>query len=94
MQNEIVDFRYSDRDFIAYLMTIGMKYTHIEVAKDRSGKPKAFVYFRDTKDNLIKLLDEYKNNSITINLNELATNKGKIHKILKAEILKYQANNL
>lgn len=85
-------FRYSDRDFAAYLMTIGFDFKEIEVTRDRkTGKPKVFIHFEGLRDELIKLYDDYQEKEIRINLHRLSNNKIKLNKFIQSEILKYQA---
>jgi hypothetical protein len=89
---EHVVFRYSDRDFAAYLMTIGMNFKEIEVTYDKKfGKPKAFVHFEGNKEQLINLHKAYEEQEIAINLHKLSVNKAKINKLIQSEILKLQA---
>jgi glutaredoxin-related protein len=89
-----VNFRYSDTDFIAYLMTLNYQYKDIEIIRDRNKQLKAYVHFEGNKDELIKIQNEYKNGLANANILYFSNNRKKITKILKSEILKYQANNI
>lgn len=92
---EKVDFRYSDVDFISYLLTIGYEYSYIEVVRDnRINKLKGYVHFHEDKDELLSIFEDYQNEKISENVMKLKNNRKKITKYIKAEILKYQANNL
>lgn len=89
-----VNFRYSDTDFIAYLLTLGYVYSEIEVVRDKNKQLKAFVHFQGEKEELIKIQNDYKNGLLIGNIVNFSNNRKKITKIIKSEILKYQANNL
>lgn len=91
---EKVNFRYSDTDFIAYLTTIGCKYNNIEIVKTQNGKLKAFLYFEDLKDVLLKLYNDYKNGKAIVDPFDYSINRRKINKLIKVELLKFQVNNL
>jgi hypothetical protein len=92
---EKVDFRYSDIDFISYLVTIGYEYTHIEVVRDnRTNKLKGYVHFFEDKNELMSIFEDYKNEILTGNIVQLRDTRKKIHKFIKSEILKYQAERL
>jgi hypothetical protein len=94
MQNEIVNYRYSDTNFISYLMTLGVPYTRIEINRDRNKQLKAYVYFQEEKNKLIDLYEQFQNESVTINLFQFCNNRKKISKIIKAELLKFQISAL
>ena len=89
-----VNFRYSDTDFIAYLMTLNYEYNDIEVVRDELGRLKAFVHFNGEKDTLIDLYDKYMNGRVKCNIMEFSQNRRKIVKLIKSEILQYQASNI
>ena len=40
-----VNFRYSDTNFISYLITLGYKYNNIEITKDKDYGIKVFLLF-------------------------------------------------
>lgn len=89
-----VNFRYSDTDFIAYMITLGYEYKNIEIVRDKRNKLKAFVYFSGDKNELINLQNEFKNGKAIINPLDFSINRKKISKLIKSELLKYQAENL
>jgi hypothetical protein len=89
-----VNFRYSDTDFIAYLMSLGYQFGDIEIIRDRNKQLKAYVHFEGNKDDLIRIQDDYHNGLANANILIFSNNRKKITKILKSEILKYQANNI
>ncbi|WEG18465.1 hypothetical protein PQ478_08275 [Alkalihalophilus pseudofirmus] len=91
---EKVNFRYSDSYFIGFLMTIGYEHNHIEVNKDRNGNIKTFVHIEGIKDDLIDLFNDFQNGNASVNPKSYATNIKKIKKLIAAEQLKYQANQL
>lgn len=89
-----VNFRYSDTDFIAYLISIGHEYNNIEITRDKNKQLKAFVYFQGNKEDLIRLQNNYKNGLVEANILEFANNRKKMVKIIKTELLNHQINNL
>jgi hypothetical protein len=89
-----VDFRYSDSDFVAYLLSLGYQFTEIEVTRDRNGKLKAFIHFIEERDLLISLNDEFKRGKAIINPLVYAIQRKKINKIIKSKLLEYQAKRL
>lgn len=89
-----VNFRYSDTDFIAYLLTLGYKHNQIEVQRDRYNKIKAFVYFEENKEQLLKLSNQYQNGSLNVNVLEFTKNRRRITKLIKSAIFKYQAQEI
>ena len=89
-----VDFRYSDTDFCAYLMTIGYKHKQIEIVRDNFNKLKAFVYFSGDKETLIDLYDKYRSGDVTCNVIDFSKNRKKIIKLIKSEILQYQVSSM
>ena len=94
MQNEIVDYRYSDTDFIAYLLTLGLEYDFIEVTRDRSKQLKGYVHFKGEKSKFIELHEKFQNENVDINLIQFCNLRKKISKIIKAELLRHQAQSL
>jgi hypothetical protein len=92
---EKVDFRYSDVDFVSYLLTLGYEYTDIEIIRDnRTNKLKGFVHFNENKLDLINIFEQYQNENVSANVIKLKNNRKKITKLIKAEILKYQASKM
>lgn len=89
-----VNFRYSDTDFIAYMMTLGYEYKNIEVTRDRQNKLKAFVYFSGDKNELINLQEQFKNGKAIVNPLNFSINRKKISKLIRSELIRYQAEQL
>lgn len=89
-----VDFRYSDTDFVSYLLSVGYKHTSIEITKDHKDRPKAFVHFYEDKTELLNRLVEYKESSVKIDPLSFSANRRSINKLIKAEILKYKSSNI
>ena len=89
-----VNFRYSDTDFIAYMITLGYEYNNIEVTTDKRNKLKAFVYFLGDKNKLINLQEQFKNGKAMVNALDYSLNRKKINKLIKSELLRYQAKRL
>jgi hypothetical protein len=89
-----VNFRYSDSDFIAYLLSLGYTFHEIEVTKDRNNKYKAFAHFCEDKETLLSLFETFKNGEASIDPLQFSINRKKINKIIKSEILKFQVENL
>lgn len=93
--SEKVDFRYSDVDYAAYLLTIGYEYTYIEVVRDnRTRKLKGFIHFYEDKEELLSLYNEYRNEQVVANVVKLKNNRKKLTKLINSEILRHQANSL
>jgi hypothetical protein len=91
---ETVTYRYSDVDFVAYLLVNGYKYDRIEVTRDRNKNLKGYVHFTGDKEILLSYFNQYQEGKATANVLELKSNRKKISKLIKSEILKYQASNL
>lgn len=91
---ETVTFRYSDVDFISYLMANGFNYDKIEVTRDRNKNLKGFVHFTGDKEILISYFNTYHEGKAVGNVLELKSNRKKISKLIQSEILKFQASNL
>lgn len=91
---ETVTYRYSDVDFISYLLVSGFDYDKIEITRDRNKNLKGFVHFTGDKDILITYFNDYQEGKAIGNILELKTHRKKISKLIKSEILKYQASNL
>lgn len=89
-----VNFRYSDTDFVAYLLSLGYKYTKIETTKDRRDRLKVFFYFSEDKSLLLDLQEKYNSNLAKVEPVSLLTNRKRISKLIKSEILRYQATEL
>jgi len=89
-----VNFRYSDTDFIAYLITLGYQYNKIEIIRDRNKQLKAFVYFIGEKDDLLQIQEEFKNGLVSVNILEFIRNRKIMVKLIKTAILQYQAKNM
>ena len=90
----LVNFRYSDTDFIAYLMTLGFTYNKIEVERTREKKLKAYVYFAGEKNDLIQIQENYKNGLAQCNILDFSINRKIIVKLIKSELLQYQVKNI
>lgn len=95
MQNEKVIYRYSDNDFVAYLIMNDYKMKSIDITKDKRhfNRIKAYVNIEGNKNDLIKLHNDYKNNLLTVNLIEFSKSFKYVNKIIKQEIKKYKSNN-
>lgn len=87
MQKNIVDYRYSDLDFVAYLMTLGHKPKEIELKRKEWGT-KIFIHFSEEKGILEKIYEQYIANEIMVNLTDLFTNRKQLIKSIKAEQVK------
>jgi len=86
-----VNFRYSDTNFISYLITLGYKYNNIEITKDKHDKIKVFVHFMGEKDELINLYNNFINDNANINVLSFSKNRKQISKTIREEISKYEA---
>lgn len=88
MQKELTDFRISDSDLCAYLMTKGYEPISIEVKEDKrhANRLKAFTHFLGSKEDFITLQNDYENNKVHINLKEFSIARQKINKLIKNEL--------
>ena len=86
-----VNFRYSDTNFISYLITLGYKYNNIEITKDKDYGIKVFIHFIGEKEELINLYNNFINDNANINVLSFSKNRKQISKIIRAEIAKYEA---
>ena len=86
-----VDFRYSDTNFISYLITLGYKYNNIEITKDKDYRIKVFVHFTGEKEKLINLYNDFINDKANINVLSFSKNRKQISKTIREEIVKYEA---
>ena len=86
-----VNFRYSDTNFISYLITLGYKYNNIEITKDKGNKIKVFVHFIGEKEELIKLHNNFINDNANINVLSFSKNRKQISKTIREEIEKYES---
>jgi len=85
-----VNFRYSDTNFISYLITLGYKYNNIEIKKDKDYGIKVFVHFKGEKEELINLYNNFINDNANINVLSFSKNRKQISKTIRAEIAKYE----
>ena len=86
-----VDFKYSQSELVAYLITKGYKISYIEIKKnDRYiNNYKVFITICGEKENLISLENEFKTNSnINICMKDYINNLSKIKKIIINKINK------
>jgi len=86
-----VNFRYSDTNFISYLITLGYKYNKIEITKDKNNKLKVFIHFKGEKEELINLHNNFINDNANINVLSFSKNRKQISKTIREEIVKYEA---
>lgn len=91
--SEQVSYRYSDIDFISYLMCNGLTYERIEIAKDKQNRLKGFVYFAYDKDLLLNYFNKYRQGEAVANVTDLKSNRKRISMLIKSEIIKYQIKN-
>jgi hypothetical protein len=89
-----VNYRYSDSDFIAYLLSLGYEYQEIEITRDKGGRFKAFAYFHEDKEALLSQFETFRNGEAIIDPLQYSINRKKINKIIKSEILKFQVEQL
>ena len=86
-----VEFKYSQSELVAYLITKGYKISNIEIKKnDRYiNNYKVFFTICGEKENLISLENEFKTNSnINICMKDYINNLSKIKKIIINKINK------
>lgn len=90
----MVNFRYSDTDFIAYLFSVGYNQNKIEVTRDRNNQLRVYFYFLGEKEDLINKFKNYEDGKLEGNIKKFCVNRRVITKMIKSELLKYQANEL
>lgn len=85
------NFRVSDSDFSAYLLSIGYKPVYIEVKEDKKqiNKYKAFVHFEGDKNTMISLQKLYELGDIEINLRKFSSSRQEINRLVKSAIRIY-----
>ncbi len=81
-----VDYRYSDSDFVSYLLTLGYKYTWIEVTNKPTGELRAFVHFNENKDELLENYKSYKDGNVRIDILEFSKFRRVLNKAIKLEL--------
>lgn len=91
MQENLVDFRYSDLDFIGYLLLLGYEHTHIEVVTDDVVGYKGFVHFEENKSDLLKHYHEYMEGKAVASIYDMKNKRTNVMRLIKAEIIKYKA---
>lgn len=89
-----VNYRYSNTDFVAYLISIGYKPESIEVIRDRYNQIRAFVHFLGDKETFITLQRRFEKGDIEGNIVNFCLSRQRITKQIKAEILNFQASGL
>lgn len=87
---QLVDFRYSDTDFVSYLMTLGYIHHSIEITVDRFSKYRAFVHFYENREDLLRHFNNYKNKNVNIDIQNFSNMRKKITKLIKSEISNFQ----
>lgn len=92
--SQIVDFRYSDTDYVAFLATLGIEHDYIEVIDGTNGKPKAYLHIKGEKKKLLQLFDDYKQGNTLVKPLEYSLHRARLNRLVKAEVLKYQASKL
>lgn len=73
-----VNYRYSDSSFCAYLKYLGYSPISYDIVEKRGNKPKVFIHFKGDKDELINILNDYKENKVNININEYSNCKSEV----------------
>jgi len=85
------EFRTSDSDLSAYLITLGYEPCNIEIKKDKrhGDRLKVFTHFDGTMEELVKIQKECEDNKINIDLKKFSIARQRINKIINIEIDKY-----
>lgn len=96
MQNEIVNFKYSDSDFVTCLILNGYKVNYIEISEDKrnGNRLKAYSHITGNKEELIKYYNSYINGDIRVNPREFSLERKKLNKLIKIELEKYKLHKL
>ena len=74
----IVQYRFSDPNFVAYLITIGYVYDKIETTFTNKSGARTFVYFTAEAENLLSEQEKYKTELIPVNLETYSKNRKQI----------------
>lgn len=92
MENK-VDFRFSDSDLAAYLLTLGYEPTYIEIVQDKKhgNRLKGFTHFEGDKEEFIKIQQNYRNKTIELNLTEFSIARRKVNKLIKEKINEFKS---
>jgi hypothetical protein len=94
MLNEKVDFRFSDSDFVTYLIINGYEPTSIEIINDkRHNRLKAFTHFIGEKETFIKFQNEYENDNLLVNPKEFSKARKQLNLKIKEHLNQYRKDN-
>ena len=87
----MINFKYSNSELVAYLLTKGYVINNIEVKNNKRyiNKYKVFFSIKGKKEELIKIEKEFKNkNTINICMQEYINNLYKVKKIIHEKLNK------
>lgn len=85
------DLRFSDSDFVTYLILQGYNYTDIEITYDKKhNKLKAFTHFQEDKEVLIKLHNDYNDGKLLVNPKDFTFIRKKLNNEIKIKLNKYR----
>lgn len=88
-----VQQRYRDIDFVAYLLTIGLKYDKIETVYTTNSGKKTFVYFTGEKEMLVQYKNDFMNAKVVVNAFEFAKNRRYISREIRKSYDSFGSNN-
>lgn len=79
----LVQFRYSETDFVAYLVAIGYKIIKIETTFSKTSGKRTFAFIEGEQDKLISLYEEYKNGFLDVNVSDFIKARRYVSKQMK-----------
>ena len=95
MNNNIVDFRFSDTDFATYLALKGFTPIYVEVIFDKKHeKLKAFTHFKEDRAVLIELQHKYRDGDAIVNLRQFSSKRKELNNIIRNKLNEYRLNNI
>jgi len=89
----LVQYRYSETDFVAYLLTLGLEYDKIETCWSTTSGKKTFAYFTFDMDKLIQYQNEFASGLATVNALLYAKNRKSVAKEMRESFNSFVSNN-
>jgi hypothetical protein len=89
----LVQHRYSETDFVAYLLALGFKYDKIETCKSTKSGKKTFAYFTGEEEELIRLQNDFHSGHAIIYALEFAKQRRIVAKKMRESFIQFKSNN-
>lgn len=89
----LVQHRYSETDFVAYLLALGLKYDKIETCKSAKSGKKTFAYFTGEEEELIHLQHDFNSGCAIIPALEFAKQRRIVAKEMRNSFIEFKPNN-